>query len=202
MTATLTAYHEMKLETRRHRLGRWRKRGETKSPHYALHYARFVDRQCYFANPSTGDAKRRIHLDLEMYWYGLQRRNVPLLRHARRHFIQHAYQSWPRVSAQVIRMLFHDPRFVLLGELKEYAVRVARDYICRRGRCSSRLTKMCCVRIARWKQREFHLMLQEELAQTWVTGKYGAHRPSNTWHRYEERYRSDLAGIDTCNDRF
>lgn len=192
----------MKIKTRRRRPGRWPKWVGAKSPYHARHYVQFVDRQCYFPDPSIGNAKRRIHLDLEMYWYGLQRRNVLLLEHARRHFVQHAYQSWPRVSAQVIRMLFHDPRFVLLGELKEYAVRVARDCICRKGRCSRRLTKMCCDRISIWKHREFHLMLQEELAQSWVTGKYGAHRPSNTWHRYEERYRSDLAGIGTCDDRF
>jgi hypothetical protein len=135
-----------------------------------------------------------------MYWYGLQYRDVVILGHARRHFVQHAYKSWPLVSAQVIQILFRDPRFVLLGELKEYAVRVARDHICLRGR-RHRLKKLYFDKFAMWKRHEFGSMLKEELEQTWVTGSFGAHRPSNTWHHYEERFRLDLSDIDNCNDR-
>ena len=187
--------------SRRHKPRYCPERGRTKFRQHAVYFSRFVDTDCYFTNQFTGDAKRQIQWDLEMYWYGLQCKNVAILGHARRHFVQHAHKSWPLVSAQVIQTLFLDPRFVLLGELKEYAVRVARDHICLRGRGRHhRLKRLCFDTFGMWKQREFRSMLKEELEQSWVTGSFGRHRPSNMWYHYEERFRLDLADIDNCND--
>ena len=160
----------------------------------------FAASKCYFTNVWIGCLQRQIELDIEMYWYGLKRRNHAILTHARRHFVKHAHRHWPRVASQVILMLFHDPRFALLGELKEFAIRVARDHLCL-GKKHHKFRTTMLKPIYLWKGREFRSMLQEELEYSWIIGKLWTHPPPNTWYSYEERYRMDLAGMNSCKSR-
>ena len=160
----------------------------------------FVASKCYFTDALLGCLHRQIELDVEMYWYGLKRRNHAILTHARRHFVQHAYRYWSRVASQVVLMLFHDPRFALIGELKEFAVRVARDHLCLSGK-RERLKRTIFHPSYLWKGREFRSMLQEELRHSWMIGKIWTHPPPNTWYSYEERYRKDLADMNSCKSR-
>ena len=161
----------------------------------------FVASGCYFTDAWIGCLHRQIELDIEMYWYGMKRRNHAILTHARRHFIKLAYKHWPRVASQVIMMLFHDPRFALMGDLKEFAVRVARDHLCL-DRKHRKLRTTMLKSMYLWKGREFRSMLQEELEHSWISGKLWTHPPPNTWYNYEEKYRMDLAGMNRCKSRY
>ena len=132
-----------------------------------------------------------------MYWYGLRRRDHALLTHARRHFVKHAYKYWSKVSMRVIQMLFHDPRFAFMGELKELVVRVARDHLCfEKGHhyCLRDLMLTACMR----RQRKFWSMLQDELKYSWAIGELWARPPPNNWFGYEKQCRIDLAGMNGC----
>lgn len=189
----MKAHHKNKKAT----LKRYERRSRKKAHEHAYHRNVFVASKCYFTDTLTGYRCRQIELDVEMYWYGLRRRDHALLTHARRHFVKHAYTYWSKVSIQVIRMLFHDPRFAFTGELKELVVRVARDHLClERGhpyRLRDLMRKVCM-----WRQREFWSMLQDELKHSWTIGELWAHPPPNTWFAYEKQYRIDLAGMNGC----
>lgn len=160
----------------------------------------FLASKCYFTDALMGCLHRQIELDVEMYWYGLKRGDHAILTHARRHFIKHAYKHWPRVASQVIMMVFHDSRFALMGELKEFAVRVARDHLCLSREHENVRIKMPKP-VYLWKGRKFRSMLQEELKHSWIIGKLWMHPPPNTWYNYEDRYRMDLAGTNNCKSR-
>lgn len=144
------------------------------------------------------DIHRRVELDIQAYCDGVKRRDLLLLTHARRHLIKVSYRFWHILSSQVIRMVFHDARTVFMSELKELAVRVARDHICREEsppRCpNTRQRLMKC-----WKRCEFGSMLDEELRHSWAVGQMWEYPPPNTWYSYEHQYRSDLASMPECN---
>lgn len=177
-----------------------RKRSLEKLEKYKTHYEIFATSKCYFTNRQIGCGRRRIKLDLQMYWYGLRCRNRVLVAHARHHFVQHAHKDWPRVASLVIEMLFRDRQFRFLGELKELAVRVARDHACL-DKYLPQASKATLIskKIRRRKQREFQFMLEEELGHAWVRGRMWACPPPNTWIHYEELYRAELARIHKCD---
>lgn len=192
----MKAHHKTKKATLKHYT-----RGSRKKSHeHAFHRDLFIASKCYLTDTLIGNRHRQIELDVEMYWYGLRRSDHALLTHARRHFVKYAHKHWSKVSTQVIRMLFHDPRFAFMGELKELAVRVARDQLCLERGHPHRLRDLMLT-VCMWRQREFWSMLQEERKHSWAMGQLWAHPPPNTWFGYERQYRIDLAGMNGCQSR-
>jgi hypothetical protein len=201
MPALLVCTAGMKREQRRQRARpKYRRRCQKIFREHAYRHKLFLSSKCYFTDALIGCLHRQIELDVEMYWYGMKRGDHAILTHARRHFVKHAYMHWPRIASQIILMLFHDSRFALIGELKEFAVRVARDHLCLSRNHENLRIKMLKP-IYLWKGRKFRSMLQEELKHSWIIGKLWAHPPPNTWYNYEESYRMDLAGMSSCKSR-
>jgi hypothetical protein len=192
----MKAHHKTKSAKLKQYRRRSRKQPHEHSPYRDL----FAASKCYFSDTFIGYHRRQVELDVEMYWYGLRRSDHALLTHARRHFVKHAYKHWSKVSKQVIRMLFHDPRFAFIGELKELAVRVARDQLCLKNGHPHRIRDLMST-VCMWTQREFWSMLQDELKHSWTIGQLWAHPPPNTWFGYERQYRIDLAGRNGCQSR-
>lgn len=178
------------------RKNRRKERPKSRQDHEA-HLNSFLLFGCYFTDISIDCPNRKIKLDIEMYWYGIRCRNEALLSHAKHHFVGDAYQYWPKVSSQVIKILFHDPRFIFLGELKELAVRVARDHSCL-SRKSPKAIDAILTLTRKWTQREFQIMLQEEFGHTRMIRRAWAFPPPNTWIDYEEMYRRELAITQSC----
>lgn len=186
------------LQSRHKRLFSRRKRHK-KIVLYRSYLSTLSDSKCYLTDKiKLGCARRQIEVDLEVYWLGIRYGNYVLAAHARHHFVQHAHQGWPRVSSLVIRRLFRDPRFVLFGELKELAVRAARDHACRERRFPKGIKTMV-LSARKVRQRGFQDMLQEELRHSWVVGNRWEHPPPNTWIDHEELYRKELDRVKGCD---